>query len=337
MSQIAAAPQIVPPAALQAAPQAVGAAVPEISIVLPALNEAANLPAMFERLAGVLRDVAYEVIVVDDGSTDATLATVKRCAAGDPAVHYVSFTRNFGHQQALRAGLRYSRGRAVVVMDADLQHPPELITQLAAKWREGYDVAATRRTDSEATGAAKSLTSRWFYALISRIGDVEIEAGSADFVLMDRRVVDVINAIEDQDIFIRGLLPWLGFKTAKIDYVPAERLHGASKYSFRRMVEFAVAGIMAHSIRPLRLSIWLALLAAGFGVVLLIYSIVSFLFIESTVHGWTSMVAAISILGAAQLLVLGIIGEYVGQILRETRRRPAYVVRDTNCDKPPAA
>jgi dolichol-phosphate mannosyltransferase len=332
MTQVAAAPPVP-----QIAPQPGAETAPEISIVLPALNEAANLPAMFERLAGVLRDVAYEVIVVDDGSTDATLATVKRRAAGDAAVRYVSFTRNFGHQQALRAGLRYSRGRAVVMMDADLQHPPELITQLAAKWREGYDVAATRRADSQGAGAVKSATSRWFYALITRIGDVEIEAGSADFVLMDRRVVDAINAIEDQDIFIRGLLPWLGFKTAKIDYVPAARLHGATKYSLKRMVEFAIAGIVAHSIRPLRLSIYLALLSAAFGGILVVYSIVSFLFVESTVHGWTSMVSAIAILGAAQLLVLGIIGEYVGQILRETRRRPAYVVRDTNCAPPPAA
>ena len=307
---------------------------PELTVVLPALNEAANLPVVFDRLAGVLAGLAWEVIVVDDGSSDATLDTAKRLSAHDSRVRYVSFTRNFGHQQALRAGLRHSRGRAVVLMDADLQHPPELLGRLVELWRQGHDVVATRRADDAAAAGFKARTSRWFYALISRIGDVTIDPGSADFVLLDRRVVEVINDIADQDIFLRGLLPWLGFRTARIDYRPAVRLHGATKYSLRRMVDLAVAGILAHSIRPLRLSISLAITTAGFAAALMVYSLISFLFVEGTVHGWTSVVSAIAIIGAAQLLVLGIIGEYVGQILRETRRRPAWVVRETNCDPP---
>ena len=250
-------------------------------------------------------------------------------------VRYVSFTRNFGHEAALRAGLRHARGHAVIVMDADFEHPPELVpaADRAVAQRASRSWRRSGRTDV-AVSRFKRATSRLYYRVLGALGDVQIEPGSADFLLLDRAVVDTINGFENQDLFLRGLVRWLGYPIGKVNYQPGQRRHGASKYSMRRMVELALTGIAAHSVRPLRVAIWLALGFAALGLLFVVYSIVSFLFVQHTVAGWTSIMAAIAILGAAQLLVLGIIGEYVGRILRETRRRPSYVVAETETDRP---
>ena len=310
------------------------ASAPDLSIVLPAYNEAGNVEPMRAALEKLVRPLGrYEIIFVDDGSSDGTLVALRGAAARDPALRYVAFTRNFGHQAALRAGLTHARGRAVIVMDADFEHPPDLIPQLVAAWRSGAKIVATRRDDDEASvSVMKRLTSRLYYRLLDAIGDVRIEPGSADYMLLDRSVVEVINHIEDQDMFLRGLVRWLGFALVTVPYSRGVRQHGDSKYSLRRMVELAVTGIAAHSVRPLRFAIWLALGFAAVGTMFVVYSIVSFLFVQHTVAGWTSIMAAIAILGAAQLLVLGIVGEYVGRILRETRRRPNYIVAETDAD-----
>src|SRR3954454_10954615 len=185
---------------------------PEISIVLPAHNEAGNIAPIASAIAQAMALCGpYEIVFVDDGSTDGTIAAI-RAAARDPAIRYVSFIRNFGHQAALRAGLRHARGRAVIVMDADFEHPPQLIPQLIAAWRGGAKIVTTRRDDAETVSAGKRLSSRLYYRLLDAIGDVRIEPGSADFMLLDRAVVDVVNGIEDQEIFLRGLVRWLGFR-----------------------------------------------------------------------------------------------------------------------------
>jgi len=301
---------------------------PEVSIVLPAHNEAGNIAPIAAAIAQAMAlSGSYEIVFVDDGSSDGTLAAI-RAAARDPAIRYLSFTRNFGHQAALRAGLRHARGRAVIVMDADFEHPPELIPKLVAAWKGGAKIVATRRDDDGVT-AAKRLSSRLYYKALDAIGDVRIEPGSADYMLLDRVVVDVVNAIEDQDIFLRGLVRWLGFPLVTIPYARGTRAHGESSFSLRRMVELALSGIVAHSVRPLRFAIWLALGFALVSLLFILYAIVSFLFVQHTVAGWSSLVAVIAILGAAQLLVLGIVGEYVGRILRETRKRPSYIVAET--------
>ncbi len=313
-----------------------GAAGPDISIVLPAHNEAGNIVPIAAAIArAVALSGSYEIVFVDDGSTDGTLAAI-RTAARDPAIRYVSFTRNFGHQAALRAGLRHARGRAVIVMDADFEHPPELIPKLIAAWREGAKIVATRR-DDEGVAAAKRLSSTLYYKVLDAIGDVRIEPGSADYMLLDRAVVDVVNALEDQDIFLRGLVRWLGFPLVTIPYTRGQRIEGESSFSVRRMVELALSGIAAHSVRPLRFAIWLALGFALLSLLFIVYAVVSFLFVQHTVAGWSSLVAVIAILGAAQLLVLGIIGEYVGRILRETRRRPSYIVAERESEPARAA
>ena len=306
---------------------------PEVSIVLPAHNEAGNVPAIAAAIAQAMALAgAYEIVFVDDGSRDGTLAAI-RDAARDPAIRYLSFTRNFGHQAALRAGLRHARGRAVIVMDADFEHPPELIPKLIAAWRGGAKIVATQRSDDASVSSAKRLTSRLYYRVLDAIGDVRIEPGSADFMLLDRAVVDVINGLEDQDLFLRGLVRWLGFSLTTIPYARGVRQHGKSSFSASRMVELALSGIAAHSVRPLRFAIWLALGFAALGLVFVIYALVSFLFVQHTVAGWSSIVAVIAILGAAQLLVLGIIGEYVGRTLRETRKRPSYIVAETEAER----
>src|ERR1700730_9289780 len=291
-----------------------GRAAPEISIVLPAHNEAGNIAPMAAAIAQVMALIGpYEIIFVDDGSSDGTL-TALRAATRDPVVRYISFTRNFGHQAALRAGLRHASGRAVIVMDADFEHPPELIPQLIAAWRGGARIAATRRDDEATVSAGKRLSSRLYYRVVGGRGDVRIEPGSADYMLLDRAVVDVVNAIEDQDIFLRGLVGWLRFPLVTIPYARGQRTHGESSFSLRRMVELALSGIMAHSVRPLRFAIWLALGFALLSLLFIVYAIVSFLFVQHTVAGWSSLIAIIAILGAAQLLVLGILGEYLGRL-----------------------
>jgi glycosyltransferase involved in cell wall biosynthesis len=307
---------------------------PEISVVIAAYNEASNIAPMCAVLEEVLGSLGrHEVIFVEDGSTDGTLDAI-RAAARDPAVRYVSLTRNFGHQTCLRAGLRHARGRAVVVMDADFEHPPELLPELVAQWRNGFKVVTTRRLDdAETSSLFKRASSDLYYRILNALGDVRIEPGSADYLLLDRVAVDAINALEDHELFLRGAVRWFGYPLATVPYRRGTRAAGASKYSLRRLVELGVSGIAAHSVRPLRFAIWLSLAFAAVGALLIVYSIVSFFFVERTVTGWTSLMAAFAILGAVQLLVLGIIGEYVGRILRETRKRPHYVIAETEADR----
>lgn len=302
----------------------------EFSIVLPAYNEAENIAPMIAELRRLMSPVGRtEIICVDDGSSDGTLEAMRAAADADPMVRYVSFTRNFGHEAAMRAGLRAARGQAVIVMDADFEHPPEVVPQLVEQWRAGFKLVAGQRDDDPKVSRFKRTTSRLYYRVLGALGDVQMEPGSADFLLIDRMVVNTINRFENHELFLRGLVRWLGFPIAKVNYQPGQRRHGASKYSVGRMVELALSGIAAHSVRPLRAAIWLALTFVLVGMLFVVYSIVSFFFVQHTVAGWTSIMAAISILGAAQLFVLGIIGEYVGRILRETRRRPNYVVAET--------
>ncbi len=289
------------------------------------------MTAMAARLAEIAGPLGrFEILFIDDCSTDRTLAEIKSLAERDQRIRFVAFTRNFGHQAALRAGLRYARGDAVVLMDCDFEHPPELIPAMMAEWRRGAKIVVTERVAApRQLSLLKSLTSRLFYRLLDSIGDVRIEPGSADFLLLDRIAVDTINGFETREIFLRGLVRWLGYPLAKLTFTQGVRQAGQSKFTLRRMIDFAAMGIIAHSIKPLRIAIYLSLVFAGIGVLLLVYSIVSFLWIGHTVAGWTSIMSAIALLGAGQFLVLGIIGEYLGRLLGETRKWPVYLVAET--------
>ena len=314
---------------------AIAARPPDFSIVLPARNEVANIAPMVAALREVMAPLGrFEIIYVDDGSDDGTLPVLREAAAADASVRYLSLTRNFGHEAALRAGLCHARGRAVIVMDADLEHPPAVIPDLVKEWRRGFKIVTAQRVGYEMKVPwLKRATSRLYYRVLDTLGDIHIEPGSANFMLLDRVVVDAVNRIEDQDLFLRGVVRWLGYPLISVPFRQSLRQHGDSKYSLPRMIELAVTGIALHSVRPLRFAIWLALGFAALGGLFVVYSIVSFLFVRHTVAGWTSIMAAIAILGAAQLLVLGIVGEYVGRILRETRKRPSYVVAETEADR----
>ena len=304
---------------------------PCLSVVLPVCNEERNVAAMAARLVEIAAPFGrFEILFIDDCSTDRTLAEVKTLAEHDPRIRFVAFTRNFGHQAALRAGLRYARGDAVVLMDCDFEHPPELIPAMMAEWRRGAKIVVTERVSPpRQLSMLKSLSSRLFYRLLDSIGDVRIEPGSADFLLLDRTAVDTINGFETRDLFLRGLVRWLGYPLAKLTFTQGVRQAGESKFTLRRMIDFAAMGIIAHSIKPLRIAIHLSLVFAAIGVLLLVYSIVSFLWIGHTVAGWTSIMSAIALLGAGQFLVLGIIGEYLGRLLGETRKWPIYLVAET--------
>jgi dolichol-phosphate mannosyltransferase len=304
---------------------------PLISVILPAHNEADNVVPMVRQLTTLLQPLGdFEIIFVDDCSSDQTLARLRELAVGDRRIRYLSFVRNFGHQIALRAGLRQARGRAVILMDCDFEHPPDLVPQLIGHWRDGAKIVATRRAaDQTPPGFFKRVTSQLFYRLFDAISDVSIEPGSADFLLLDRAAVDAVNAFENRDVFLRGLVRWLGFPTVTIDYAQGRRSAGEPSFTLKRMVDLAVTGIVAHSIRPLRIAIWLALIFTVFAGLLFIYSVVSFLWIGHTVAGWTSIMAAIATLGAGQFLVLGILGEYFGRMFMESRRWPLYLIGET--------
>jgi dolichol-phosphate mannosyltransferase len=309
---------------------------PQISVVLPAHNEEGNVASMAARLAAILSSLGtYEIVFVDDRSTDGTLNAIRALSVADRRVRYVSFVRNFGHQVALRAGLRHARGKAVILMDCDFEHPPEMIPELVAHWRDGAKVVVTQReSPPEAASFLKRATSQLYYRLFKTLSDIPIEPGSADFLLLDRAAVEIVNSFDNHDVFLRGLVRWIGLPLATVTYTQGTRSAGESSYTLRRMLDLAVVGIISHSIRPLRIAIYLALLFTLFAVLMFVYSIVSFLWIGHTVAGWTSIMSAIATLGAGQFLVLGIIGEYVGRVLRETRRWPLYLVAETEAAQP---
>ncbi len=321
-------------AAIQEALRPVFAAQTEeitVSVIVPAHNEAGNLPLLHTALSRQLRPHGnYEIIIVDDGSTDGTLATAKQIAAADPCVHYVALSRNFGHQAAVRAGLDQARGACVISMDADFQHPPELIPQLIEQWHAGFEVVTTVRNDGPETPRLKRVTASLFYWLAGQISEFPIKPGAADFRLLDRKVVDAIRGLGETDFFLRGLIPWIGFKATDVHYRPQARHHGETSYSIKRMISLALTGITATSIQPLRAATVLAGIVATLTLIYAVYAAAVFLLAGTAVPGWTSVIIVISALGALQLLILGIVGEYLGRILRETRHRPSYIVRETN-------
>ena len=304
---------------------------PVVSVIVPAHNEAANLPDLYAALSPKLRPYgAHEIVIVDDGSTDDTLAAAQQLASTDPCVRYVSLSRNFGHQAAVRAGLDHARGQCVISMDADLQQPPDLIPQLIERWRAGFEVVTTIRDDGPDTPLFKRVTAKLFYKLAGFMSDVPLKPGAADFRLLDRKVVDAIHGLGETDIFLRGVVPWVGFKAAEVHYRPRARNGGTSSYNLRRMISLALTGITTTSIQPLRAATILAGAVAVLTAAYALYAVAVFFMSGAAVPGWTSVILVVSTLGALQLLILGIIGEYLGRVLRETRHRPSYIVRETN-------
>ena len=286
---------------------------PVFSFVIPVLNEQETLPELARRLDPILDslDGPSEVVLVDDGSTDASFEIMRSLSDADPRYVVVRLTRNFGHQMAISAGLEHASGDAVIIMDADLQDPPEVVLALVDKWREGFQVVYAVRDERTGESRTKLATARWFYRVLGRMSDVEIPRDAGDFRLVDRRVVDTVNAMPEHRRYLRGMFAWVGYDQVGVRYVREARHAGVTKFPMRRMLAFAADGIVS----------FVSVLAAGFGVVAKIASF-------DVVPGWASIVVPMGIIGGVQLVVLGVIGEYIARIYDEVKQRPLYLVRE---------
>jgi polyisoprenyl-phosphate glycosyltransferase len=303
----------------------------KISVVVPCYNESESINEFHKVISGVLDGkYDYEIILVNDGSKDQTLSKIRELSNVDKRVKYISFSRNFGHQNAVKAGLDFASGNAIISLDADLQHPPRMIPQLIEKWKEGYEVVYTIREEHESISWIKKLTSRMFYKISNSLSETRVEPGAADFRLLDRKVVDALKQMPENSLFLRGLISWVGFNQYAIKYKADERFAGQSKYTFNKMVKFASVGITSFSTKPLKISIYLgttfALLAFAFAV----YALFIYFFTDQAIHGWASIVIGIMFFSGINLLMLGIIGEYLGKMFIENKRRPNYIIGETN-------
>ena len=304
---------------------------PLLSVVIPCFNEEEVIGETIKRLRAFcadLVDLRVELIFIDDGSRDGTRALLREYARQDARIRIVAFARNFGHQIAVTAGIDAARGDAVVLIDADLQDPPEVVHEMIAKWREGYDVVYGTRTERPGESAFKLATARAFYRLLNRLSDVPIPLDTGDFRLMSRRVVDTLRAMPERDRFVRGMVSWVGFRQTPLPYRRAQRFAGESKYPLRKMLRFATDGILSFSIKPLQLSISLGLLAASLSMLGIGYALFLRVFTSIWVEGWTALMIAVLFIGGVQLICVGILGEYVGRIYNEVKQRPLYVVQE---------
>jgi dolichol-phosphate mannosyltransferase len=302
----------------------------ELSLVIPTFNEEGNVQRLYNEILLVLKQLqisTYEVIFIDDGSSDQSLHCIEALRAQDTNVHYLQFSRNYGHQHALKAGLDHAKGAAVISLDADLQHPPALIADMVQLWRQGAEVVYTRRNDKQNVGLFKKLSAKAFYWLANRLSEVPIEEGTADFRLLDRKVVDAIKTFKESHLFLRGLIPTLGFKQVALDYEPAVRFSGQSKYSLGKMFHFAINGITSSSAKPLYFSIYLGLFFAFLAFVYGCYAIYIAVFTDAAITGWTSLIASVLFIGGIQMILIGIVGIYLGKLFVQSKQRPTYIIK----------
>jgi glycosyltransferase involved in cell wall biosynthesis len=301
-----------------------------ISVVVPVFNESEGIEAFYARLTSALGAIGgcdYEILFVDDGSRDDSYVKLVGFATRDPRVRLIKFSRNFGHQIAITAGIDYARGDCVAVIDADLQDPPEVIAQMVDKWREGYDVVYGLRADRAGEGRMKLATAALFYRLLKRMTRIEIPVDVGDFRLMSRRATDQLKQLREKDRFVRGLVTWIGFRQTGIPYHRDKRYAGETKYTYSKMIKFAVDGITSFSTVPLKLATWL-----GYGASAVAFVYLLSVFVQKalgiTVEGWATLMVGVLFLGGVQLICLGIIGEYLGRVFNELKPRPIYVVEE---------
>ena len=303
---------------------------PTISVVAPLYNESATLPEFYRRVKETMEQsgASWELVLVDDGSHDETAQIMRDIAAEDSHIRPVIFARNFGHQLAVTAGLDYSRGDAVVMIDSDLQDPPEVILDMIAKWREGYEVVYAVRREREGETWFKLFTASLFYRLIYRITDVDIPLDTGDFRLMDRKVVNVLNQMRERHRFLRGMSVWVGFRQTGVPYKRRARFAGETKYPLRKMIKFASDAITGFSYLPLQLATYVGFISAGISILAIPVVIALRLAGEQAFFGQATTLIAVLFLGGVQLISLGILGEYLGRLYDEARGRPLYIVRD---------
>jgi dolichol-phosphate mannosyltransferase len=302
-----------------------------LSIVIPMLDEEEVLPELERRLTSVLAglDLDAEVICVDDGSTDGTAQTVRELSARDPRFRLVRFSRNFGHQAAITAGIDLAAGDAVVIMDADLQDPPEVLPEMIEQWSAGHEIVYGVREERSSDTAFKRWTASAFYRILDRISEVSAPRHAADFRLLDRAVVDALGALRERDRYLRGMLAWLGYRTTSVHYVRPDRSAGETKYSLSKMMRLAVDGMIGFSNVPLQFATTLGFIFSGLSFLVgLLAALQKILGVDALVRGWTSMLVAIAFIGGIQLIVLGVLGTYLGRTYGEAKMRPLYVVAE---------
>ncbi|MFP7735002.1 glycosyltransferase family 2 protein [Priestia aryabhattai] len=300
------------------------------SIVVPVYNEEEVIHETYRRLTEVMRSTkeAYELLFVNDGSRDRTAEIIKEYSEQDPAVVLLDFARNFGHQIAITAGMDYARGEAVVVIDADLQDPPELILEMIEKWKQGFDVVYAKRTKRKGETYFKKQTAAMFYRFLRAMTDIDIPLDTGDFRLLDRKVCNQMNSIQEKNRFVRGLVSWVGFKQIAVEYERDERLAGESKYPLKKMLKLSMDGITSFSYKPLKLASYAGVTLSGIGFIYLLVVLYLKLFTDSTITGWSSLIVIQLLFSGIILIILGMIGEYIGRIYDETKNRPLYIVRE---------
>lgn len=312
---------------------------PFVSVVIPCFNEEAVLDEAHRQLQAFVAahpDYAFELLFIDDGSTDRTLTILRTIAAADPHVRVLAFSRNFGHQLAITAGIDHALGDAVVLIDADLQDPPGVIGEMLQQWRQGYQVVYGMRVERSGESRFKLWSAKAFYRLLNLLSDTAIPLDTGDFRLMDRSVVEVLRTMPERDRFLRGLVSWVGFRQKPLPYRRAERFAGTTKYPLRKMIRFASDGILSFSTQPLRIAMLAGISCAGLACAGIIAALAFRLLTRDWVPGWTGIIIAVLFLGGIQLICTGILGEYVGRIYMQSKQRPLYVIGE-RIDQPSAA
>ena len=309
---------------------------PDLSIVVPLYNEEANVEALYQRLKTVVdaMGVSYELVFINDGSRDRTLALAQALSRRDPHVRYIDLSRNFGHQIAVTAGLDYCAGAAVVIIDADLQDPPELIPQLYDKLQTGYEVVYAKRLSRPGENAAKLVTAKLFYRMLAAITHISIPVDTGDFRIISRKVVEALKLMPEQNKFLRGQISWIGFRQTYVEYDRAQRAGGETGYTYGKMLRLAIDGITAFSDFPLRLASLSGFAVSGIAFLVMLYTLYSRFITHEYQPGWASLMISILFLGGVQLIAIGIIGEYIGRLSANVRQRPLYLVADTNIGQP---
>jgi len=302
-----------------------------ISVVVPMYFEEEVAQECYNRLKSVMlqNDINYEFVFVNDGSTDRTMEILSEIAANDYRTKIVNFARNFGHQVAVTAGIATAKGDAIVIIDADLQDPPEVIPELIAKWEEGYEVVYAKRKQRKGETWFKLLTAKYFYKFLNYMSDIDIPKDTGDFRIIDRKVADVFNQMTERNRFIRGMMSWVGFRQTYVEYERDERFAGETKYPLKKMIKFASDGIIAFSTKPLRIVMTLGLLSVLISIIVLLYTITVKIIGTGTQTGWASIMVAITFFSGIQLLGLGIVGQYIARIYDESKNRPIYIVKET--------
>lgn len=308
----------------------------KISIIVPVHNEESNIQILHSKLVDTLRltDYEFEIIFINDGSKDKTQEVLEALSNKNKNTKYIELSTNFGHQNAVKAGIDFADGDAVISMDGDLQHPPELIPDILKKWEEGYEVVNTVREYSKKTSYFKRITSDLFYKILSYLSDIDFKnGGGSDFRLLDKKVVYELRRLQEIDLFLRGLTFWIGFKQTNIHFVASDRYSGKSSYTLKKMVTFALIGITSFSTKPLYLATILGSILSCFSVVTYILYVLYTIISEVNISGWASMILTIVFFGGLQLVIMGIMGIYIGKIFTQVKGRPTYIIRNTSFNK----